>query len=55
MQPERQPICDRCAGFDIDPIRVGLWDEVPCDPEWCADCGGSGIAARYPGPDGDHE
>lgn len=32
--------CPRCAGSGIDPIRLGIGDEHPCDPDYCHECGG---------------
>lgn len=32
--------CPRCRGSGIDPIRVGIGDEHPCDPDDCRECGG---------------
>ena len=34
--------CDRCGGTGIDPVRVGIGDEPPHDPDTCSDCGGAG-------------
>jgi hypothetical protein len=36
-------VCARCGGSGIDPVRVGFPDEPAHDPEWCTDCGGSGV------------
>lgn len=49
--PERTgglPSCVRCRGTGTDPVRIDH------DPDWCRDCGGSGVGepAEPPVPEG---
>lgn len=37
--------CPHCNGTGIDPIRVGIGDEHPCDPVDCTRCGGMMLEA----------
>jgi hypothetical protein len=41
--------CNRCNGSGVDPIRVGIGDEHPCDAVYCDDCGGSRERVVYLG------